>query len=88
MAVDEAVAVILERALAGDPTIRAQKMFGGIGFMRRGHMLCGAMSEKMGGGAMFRVGEAPSTGRCPVYHWTQRAAMWTCCRPRAASSRR
>ena len=56
MGVDERAALILDRALAGDPTVRAQKMFGGIGFMRRGHMLCGAMSEKMGGGAMFRVG--------------------------------
>ena len=56
MAMDEAAALILDRALAGDPTIRPQRMFGGIAFMRRGHMLCGAMSEKMGRGAMFRVG--------------------------------
>ena len=57
MAVDEAAAVILGQALAGDPTVREQKMFGGIAWMRHGHMLCGAMSDKMGGGAMFRVGE-------------------------------
>ena len=56
MGVDERAALILDRALAGDPTVRSQKMFGGIGFMRRGHMLCGAMSDKMGSGAMFRVG--------------------------------
>ncbi|HUF55965.1 MAG TPA: TfoX/Sxy family protein [Thermohalobaculum sp.] len=56
MGVDERAAVILDRALAGDPTVRSQGMFGGIGFMRHGHMLCGAMSDKMGGGAMFRVG--------------------------------
>lgn len=34
--------------------IREQKMFGGLAFLHRGHMVCGIHR----GGAMFRVGKA------------------------------
>jgi hypothetical protein len=54
MAFDTAIADILRDALAGLP-VQEKKMFGGLAFMLRGHMLCGALGD----GAMFRVG-APS----------------------------
>lgn len=56
MAVDEEAAAILRNALGAGLPITEKSMFGGLGFMLDGNMLCGVMSEKMGGGAMFRVG--------------------------------
>ena len=54
MAYDEAHAERLRRALAGRRAISEKKMFGGICFMLRDHMLCGTGWK----GFMFRVGEA------------------------------
>ena len=54
MAYDEAQAERLRRALAGRRAIVEKKMFGGLCFMLRDHMLCGIGWD----GLMFRVGEA------------------------------
>jgi hypothetical protein len=54
MAYDEAQAERLRRALAGRRAVTEKRMFGGLCFMLRDHMLCGIGWE----GLMFRVGEA------------------------------
>jgi len=54
MAYDEAQAARLRRALAGRRAVAEKKMFGGLCFMRRDHMLCGIGWD----GLLFRVGEA------------------------------
>jgi len=60
MAFDEGLAQIFRDDLAGREGITEKKMFGGLCFMRNGHMLCGV--HKIGDGdnkedgAMFRVG--------------------------------
>ena len=54
MAYDETLAERLRRALAGRRGIAEKKMFGGLCFMLRDHMLCGIGWD----GLMFRVGEA------------------------------
>lgn len=51
MAYDPIIADILRGALAG-LAVQEKKMFGGLAFTWRGHMLCGTLRE----GAMFRVG--------------------------------
>lgn len=53
MAYDVAQAERLRRALARKRAVVEKKMFGGICFMLRDHMLCGTGWE----GFMFRVGE-------------------------------
>ena len=53
MAHDEALARRLRDDLAGVAIVE-KKMFGGLAFMHRGHMLCGLHR----GGGMFRVGKA------------------------------
>ena len=58
MAYDEPTAARVRAALDGDPRVTEKKMFGGLCFMLDGNMLCGVHSQKVGGGAMFRVGEA------------------------------
>jgi hypothetical protein len=52
MAYDQGPAERLRRALA-DPGLIEKRMFGGICFMRRDHMLCGVSSR----GFLFRVGK-------------------------------
>lgn len=52
MAWDEGLAQLMRDDLAGEP-VTEQKMFGGLAFMRAGHMVCGIHK----GGAMFRVGK-------------------------------
>ena len=52
MAADETHVEQLRRAVAGRGPITERKMFGGICFMLRGHMLC-AVSPR---GLLFRVG--------------------------------
>jgi hypothetical protein len=52
MAYDEGLAQMLRDDLAGESFIE-KKMFGGVAFMFRGHMLCGVHK----GGGMFRVGK-------------------------------
>jgi TfoX N-terminal domain len=53
MAYHEAHAERLRRALSGRRAITEKKMFGGVCFMLRDHMLCGTGWE----GFLFRVGE-------------------------------
>ncbi len=53
MAYDEGLAQIMRDALAGMDGIVEKNMFGGIGFMLNGNMLCGVHQT----GAMFRVGK-------------------------------
>jgi hypothetical protein len=53
MAHDEGLVEILRADLADQPNIVEKRMFGGICFMKDGHMLCGVHS----GGGMFRVGK-------------------------------
>jgi len=52
MAFDEALAARIRRALAGDPDVTEKKMFGGIAFLRRGHMFAGVAGTSL----MARVG--------------------------------
>ncbi|MGQ0566798.1 MAG: TfoX/Sxy family protein [Gemmobacter sp.] len=52
MAWDEGLAALLRDDLAGE-AVTEKKMFGGLAFLRAGHMVCGIHK----GGAMFRVGK-------------------------------
>ena len=45
MAYDEVLADRIRDVLLGTPTLEEKKMFGGIGFMIRGHMAVGIMSK-------------------------------------------
>ena len=58
MAYDEGLAQVFEDDLAGCENIVTKKMFGGLCFMHRGHMLCGVhkSKDKTANMAMFRVG--------------------------------
>ena len=53
MAYDEGAAEILRNDLEDEPGISEKKMFGGLCFLRDGHMVCGVHKD----GAMFRVGK-------------------------------
>ena len=53
MAYDDGLAQVLRDALADDDGITEKKMFGGLCFMWRGHMLCGVHKK----GGMARVGK-------------------------------
>lgn len=52
MAFDEVLAARLRDVFVGDPAIEEKKMFGGIAFMRRGHMCVGVVNEDL----LARVG--------------------------------
>ena len=52
MAFDEALAERIRGILAGRATVHEQKMFGGIAFMDRGHMVVGITRDEL----MVRVG--------------------------------
>jgi TfoX/Sxy family transcriptional regulator of competence genes len=52
MAFDPGLAQLLRDDLAGEP-FAEQKMFGGLCFLRGGHMICGLHK----GGTMYRVGK-------------------------------
>lgn len=54
MAVDPGLLDLMRGDLADLQGIREVRMFGGLCFMREGHMLCGLHK----GGAMYRVGKA------------------------------
>ncbi|MXQ07811.1 hypothetical protein GQ651_08120 [Alphaproteobacteria bacterium GH1-50] len=54
MAYDEGLAELLRGDLAEFGTIEERRMFGGLCFMKDGHMLCGVHK----GGGMFRVGKS------------------------------
>ena len=53
MAYDEGLAELLRSDLADQDGITEKKMFGGLCFLRYGHMVCGVHK----GGAMYRVGK-------------------------------
>jgi TfoX/Sxy family transcriptional regulator of competence genes len=53
MAYDEALADRVRATLAGTPDVTERKMFGGLAFMVRGHMVCGIVREDL----MLRLGE-------------------------------
>ena len=53
MAYDEGLAELLRTDLADMPGIVEKRMFGGLCFMKDGHMLCGVHRD----GGMFRVGK-------------------------------
>ena len=53
MPYDEGLAEILRADLTDVPGIAEKRMFGGLCFMKDGHMLCGVHK----GGGMFRVGK-------------------------------
>lgn len=54
MAYDEGVAERLRELFANHPGVTEKKMFGGLAFMYRGHMLVGIIGESL----MARVGAA------------------------------
>jgi TfoX/Sxy family transcriptional regulator of competence genes len=54
MVYDEGLAELLREALAGEPGIAEQKMFGGLGFLRYGHMVAGTYRDL----GMVRVGKS------------------------------
>lgn len=58
MAYNAGLAQIFEDDLSGRENIISKKMFGGLCFMHRGHMLCGVHTakDKTTNMAMFRVG--------------------------------
>lgn len=58
MAYDEGLVQVIRDDLARQEAITEKKMFGGLCFMHRGHMLCGVhkSKDKTEDMAMFRVG--------------------------------
>ena len=54
MAYDEGLAELLRDAVQGEAGITERKMFGGLCFLKDGHMVCGVHQ----GGGMARVGKA------------------------------
>jgi hypothetical protein len=61
MAWDDALAAMLRAELAAEP-VSEKKMFGGLAFLRHGHMVCGIHR----GGAAFRVGKPQETAACAM----------------------
>ncbi len=61
MAWDEGLAQLLREDLADEP-VTEKKMFGGLAFLRGGHMVCGIHK----GGAMFRVGKPNETAALAI----------------------
>ena len=62
MAHDEGLAQLMRDDLAGVTGLREQKMFGGLCFMKDGHMLCGVHKA----GAMYRVGKPRSAAALAI----------------------
>ena len=52
MAYDEALAVRVRAALAGEDGLTERQMFGGLAFMLRGNMACGIVKDEL----MLRLG--------------------------------
>ena len=57
MAYDEALAVRIRELVAGEPDLKEQKMFGGLGFLVGGNM---AVAASVQGGLLVRVDPAES----------------------------
>ena len=53
MAYDEGHATLMREELSEEPGISEKKMFGGLCFLKNGHMVCGVHT----GGGMARVGK-------------------------------
>ena len=53
MAFDETVAARVRKALARQPGVTEQKMFGGLAFMVKGNMCCGVLGARL----VLRLGE-------------------------------
>ena len=62
MPYDEGLAELLRNNLADMPDIAEKRVFGGLCFMKDGHMLCGVHK----GGGMFRVGKGRQTAALAV----------------------
>lgn len=60
MAYDSGMAQILREDLRDEP-VTERRMFGGLAFLRHGHMVCGLHK----GGTMFRVGK-PNEAAAPA----------------------
>ncbi len=54
MAYDEGLAQIMRADLGAPEVLVEKRMFGGLCFMRKGHMICGLHQ----GGGLYRVGKA------------------------------
>ena len=70
-----ALAARIRKILAGRRGITEKPMFGGVCFLRRSHMLCGAAKQ----GFMFRVGRAQHAKRqCAAARapWSCGAGSW------------
>jgi TfoX/Sxy family transcriptional regulator of competence genes len=52
MAYDEGLAQRIRESLTGQPDLLEKQMFGGIGFMAQGNMVCGVISDSL----IVRVG--------------------------------
>jgi len=52
MAYDEDLAARVRDVFGPEPTLREQKMFGGLAFMLDGHMCCGVVGDEL----MLRLG--------------------------------
>ncbi|MFY0632869.1 MAG: TfoX/Sxy family protein [Vannielia sp.] len=63
MAYDEGIAQQLRDALAEVPDVTEKRMFGGLCFLLRGNMLCGASGWS---DTMFRVGKAAEAAALEV----------------------
>ena len=57
MAYNEQLAIKIRTMLKETPDIEEKKMFGGLCFLLKGHMLCGVEKERF----MFRVGKEQET---------------------------
>ena len=53
MTYDDKLAQRVRKILSDDPSVGEKKMFGGLCFMRRGHMCCGIVEERL----MLKLGE-------------------------------
>lgn len=63
MAIDPGAAQLMRDDLSALTGISEKKMFGGLGFMRAGHMLAGVMST---GALLYRVGKPREDAACAL----------------------
>ncbi len=64
MAYDESVADRVRQALKGRRQLEEKRMFGGLAFMLRGHMICGVLGDEL----MLRVGPDAHDGALAAPH--------------------
>ena len=63
MAVDPGAAALMREDLSHLADLSEKPMFGGMAFMREGHMLAGVMSD---GGLIYRVGKPREADACAM----------------------